>query len=541
MIDRVKPDMQQEMLRRADMLQRAKISTELQEHLFEKCKRDILFWFRNFAYTDKNTRMFNSSDPSILPFIPFPFQEEAITEIRNSIRDGTKPLEERTELTNIFIEKSRQMWLSWLIIAVFVYWFIFHNHKYHVVSQKEDYVDKLWDIKSLFGKARFIINSLPKWMLPKDFDRKEGWKHLKYMTISRPDWTGAITWESANPNAGRSGTYNAALLDEFAFASNATAINKSLASATPTRIFNSTPNGEWNEHYRMRKLTVSTKDPYGKIKLPEIKWLRYHRTDHPLRDQTRYENEIKGMSKEQIAQELDIQYNTAIVGRVYSDFPTESVQIEYDPNLPLYVRMDNSHWWADPHAIILAQIKENSIDLIDAIEVNCSVTDMAEFMATQPKSTLWGLTDNQLRFLDRYKSYHRQKATFIDDPYDTHTTLNQSTIYEEYRKVWIYLNTPLERRKDQQIAKAKSNVYKVRYNDNCLDCASALMNARYPEKPEGSNSTAENTKPIHDWTSHFRTAFEYWITYMLENPLSKKGHKAELSDKPVHNRYLYGN
>ena len=84
---RVKPDMPAEMLKRTNMLQKAKDSKELQEHLYELCRRDILYWFRNFAYTDKNTRMFNSDDPSILPFIPFPFQEEAITEIRASIMD----------------------------------------------------------------------------------------------------------------------------------------------------------------------------------------------------------------------------------------------------------------------------------------------------------------------------------------------------------------------------------------------------------------------------------------------------------------------
>lgn len=534
---RVKPDMPAEMLRRNNMLQKAKDSKELQEHLYELCRRDILYWFRNFAYTDKNTRMFNSDDPSILPFIPFPFQEEAITEIRASIMDWTRPISERTELTNVFIEKSRQMWLSWLIIGVFVYWFIFHNHKYHVISQKEELVDKIGDIKSLFGKARFFITNLPKWMLPVGFDRKEGGKHVKYMIISRPDGTWNITGESANPNAGRSGTYNAALCDEFASASNASAINKALASATPTRIFNSTPNGEWNEHYRMRKLTVDHKDAYWRVVPATIKWLRYHRKDHPLRDQAWYENETRGMNKETIASELDIQYNTAIVGRVYTDFPTESVSIDYDPSLPLYIWMDNSHWWADPHAVILVQIKENSIDWIDSIELNTSVTDMAEFMSAQPKSTLSGLTDNQLRFLDRYKGYNRQKATFIDDPYDTHATLNQSTIYQEYRKVWIYLNTPRERSKVQQIAKSKSNIYKIRYNDYCLDAASAIMNARYPERPEGSNTTAEQIKPIHDWTSHFRTAMEYGITYMLENPIAKKWHKGILTDKPVHNHY----
>ena len=54
-------------------------------------------------------------------------------------------------------------------------------------------------MKSLFEKARFIINNLPKWMLPKGFTKD----NMSYMKIGRPDGTGSITGESANPNASR--------------------------------------------------------------------------------------------------------------------------------------------------------------------------------------------------------------------------------------------------------------------------------------------------------------------------------------------------
>jgi len=60
------------------------------------------------------------------------------------------------------------------------------------------------------------------------------------------------------------------------------------------------------------------------------------------------------------------------------------------------------------------------------------VTDMAEFMSCQPK---FQLTDSQLEFLERYKLYNWKKAIFISDPYDTHSRLNDTTIFDEYRKV----------------------------------------------------------------------------------------------------------
>ncbi len=106
---------------RLQLLAKAKNSKELQGIEVELCKRDIMHWFNNYVYTDKNKTLFTSNEDTTIPFIPFDFQIEAITEIWASIMDGTRPIEERKELLNIFIEKSRQMGLSWIIVAIFVY------------------------------------------------------------------------------------------------------------------------------------------------------------------------------------------------------------------------------------------------------------------------------------------------------------------------------------------------------------------------------------------------------------------------------------
>jgi len=137
------------------------------------------------------------------------------------------------------------------------------------------------------------------------------------MNISDPNTQASITGKTANPDAGRGGTRNAIFMDEMAFMQHANAINKAATSNTSCVIYNSTPNGEGNEFYRMRKLTMERRAPDGTILKPEIKGLRYHWTEHPMYDQKWYENKIKGKSKETIAQEYEIDYNTAIVGRVY--------------------------------------------------------------------------------------------------------------------------------------------------------------------------------------------------------------------------------
>lgn len=49
------------------------------------------------------------------------------------------------------------------------------------------------------------------------------------------------------------------------------------------------------------------------------------------------------MTREKIAQELEIDYDTAVVGRVYPDFAKEAIEIKYDETKPLYIAIDNSH------------------------------------------------------------------------------------------------------------------------------------------------------------------------------------------------------
>ena len=120
-------------------------------------------------------------------------------------------------------------------------------------------------------------------------------------------------------------------------------------------------------------------------------------------------------------------------------------------------------------------------DIFDAIEIYQPPEFCAEFLTCQPKFTM---NNNELDFLDRWKNYNWRKAIFVSDPYDTKSALGSSTILDDYRKVGINLMLPQERDKKEQILKTRTNIYKIRYNNNCLDFASAILNARYPTRKE---------------------------------------------------------
>jgi len=284
-----------------------------------------------------------------------------------------------------------------------------------------------------------------------------------------------------------------------------------------------------NEQWRMRQLTMDRIGRNWEKQKAEVKWLRYHWSDNPLYTKEWYEWKIKGMTPEKIAQELEIDYNTAIVGRVYEWFPKEPMMLLYDPNKPLYVAMDNSHGGSDPNAVIVMQPDWAYWNIIDYVEYKSTPEDSAYFLTCQPKMQI---DDYMYNFLERYKQYNWKRAVFISDPYDTKSAMWNSTILDDYRKVWINLMLPQERKKEEQILKTRTNLYRIRYNDNCLDFASAISNARYPERSETSQSTKSFTLPVHDFTSHARTALEYLATYLCENPIINKP-KVAIDTRPT--------
>lgn len=73
------------------------------------------------------------------------------------------------------------------------------------------------------------------------------------------------------------------------------------------------------------------------------------------------------------------------------------------------------------------------------MEINCSVTEIASLLAKNPVQGLI-LDEYQQLFFERYKNYY--SPTFIADPYDTDSAMNDTTIRREYAKYGIHINLP---------------------------------------------------------------------------------------------------
>jgi len=176
------------------------------------------------------------------------------------------------------------------------------------------------------------------------------------------------------------------------------------------------------------------------------------------------------------------------------------------------------------------------INILDCVQINCSIADMANYMSTTPKMEM---NDYEYDFLERYKNYNTKMATFVSDPYDTKSTVRDinnvsgTVILEEFRKVGINLLVPQKTDIKVRIMNTQSNIYRLRVHERCEEFLSAIQNARYPEVAETTTRTTAADKPIHDWTSHFRTALEYGMAYLLENEFVVKKEKIKIDMRPT--------
>ena len=294
-LDRVKRDLE---IAEAEKNDPAKYNEMIRKEMLE-CYHDPVYFIQNYLFTDKNPGFFSGRIETKVPFLLFDYQIETIDILLECVEKGERA----------FIEKSRQLGVSWIVCAFAMWGFLFRDWKILFLSQKEDFVDKIGDMQSLFQKIRFMTRELPKWMLPKGFSTVE---HMPRLRIFKPEGygTGSIVGDSANSNAGTGGTYKFVFLDEFSKIENASSINTSVQATSPSIFYNGTPFGKFNEHYRMRTLAVAGK----------MRFIRLHWSLNPMYGKEWYEWKTKAMTTEQIAQELEISYDASVEGRVYKRF-----------------------------------------------------------------------------------------------------------------------------------------------------------------------------------------------------------------------------
>jgi len=295
------------------------------EALKELCRRDIVNFFDLCLWTYDPRK-----NPKHIPFVLYPFQEERARTINQSIADKK----------DLLIDKSRDMGVSWMTLGVFFYRWLFFNESFLVGSRKEELVDKLGDMDSLFEKIRYYIKFLYPFLMPNNITSS-------YMKIVNANGN-IIAGESMNEAFGRAGRYNAILLDEFAHlvGTLADSIWQACGDSSPCRLPVSSPKGKINKFAKLR---------FPEADQPKIEVMTIHWSLHPEKDQAWYEKEKLRRNDIEVAQELDISYLSSAGKPFYAGFRQDLHVIEYEPLKDKELLFGWDYGWHYP-CLVISQI-----------------------------------------------------------------------------------------------------------------------------------------------------------------------------------------
>jgi hypothetical protein len=257
---------------------------------------DVVFWFLSCATTFDPRKIRGQ----VMPFILYPFQMQAVRRLATAIEEGD----------DLLVEKSRDMGASWLVALTYAWaWQYRAGSHFLLGSRRMDSVDQLGNLSSLFEKIRFNLKYLPPWAEPPGFV----WRlHSHHARLLNPANSNTIVGEACTEHFARGGRYTSILMDEFAFWPKDEAAFAAAGQASPSRIIVSTPNGMHNHFAYLRH-----QSPVGVLRL--------HWQEHPLKTPAWYEAQKRRMSVEEVARELDINYQGSVRDRVFDEFGPQHV------------------------------------------------------------------------------------------------------------------------------------------------------------------------------------------------------------------------
>lgn len=197
------------------------------EFFADICRQSFLAFCCLFCWTyvvqevTENGKRVSRRGPNSIPFVLWPVQAECAEEIIAGPEEGE----------SIALPKSREMGATWLAIAIFAWWAIFHGRPLLMASRKQDLVEKRGDPDALFSKLDFLLEHLPDWMVGPIGSRG---MHRSFES------GGTIDGESTNSGLAVGGRKHCILLDESARMRQLMEIDGGTQHSTPCRLFIST-------------------------------------------------------------------------------------------------------------------------------------------------------------------------------------------------------------------------------------------------------------------------------------------------------------
>lgn len=485
---------------------------KMQREVVIRAESDRFFFFNVLLWTyDPRPNHY----PADKPFCTFPRQDDYLRWLEMMYR---KPMNESG-----FADKSRDVGCSYVSIGWGVHhWLFDESFNMHLGSRKEDLVDKRGDPDCLFFKVEYMLKGLPTWMRPEGFNLD---KHRSHMIIKRPDRSSTITGESANHDFGRGGRYSFTFLDEFGFWQWARSAWESCGESSHFRLAVTTPppSGKTSHAYKLRtgqtgKVHVFTFD-YNSVPWKSAEWILHAKSTK---------------SKEEFNREVMRSYDSSSEGKVYAKEWQTIIKrdqfLKYNPALPLFLSWDfgldgvGMIWWQK-------DFTKNWNYAIEAyMHDNKPIDFYIPFVTGTIGSSNFEYQPYELEMINRHREWKKPDGHF-GDPDVKKRNMETGRSLKDYlaqapRNIYVQTHewSDLGKNAHFQIRELTKVMFE-RTTINPVTCESledAMINARYPETREESESTSRTKLPVHDYTSHLRTAFEY---YMLNEPESEPAYE----------------
>lgn len=207
-------DIEMEMARRVAILKAAKNNKKIQEALREKCAKEPWYFITTFICVNRPDLISLGYNAGIAPYLAWECHKEIVQIYLG--QDGWKT--ESGQLYSMAIYKSRAMGGSVVLLAAALWvWLFVPNSTQYLISLKQKAVDNnssSFD-SCLFGKLRFFIQHLPKWLRPSVYQK--GGKPRKYdklMILENPDNNSSILGSSTTSDAERGSRGYRIIIDE---------------------------------------------------------------------------------------------------------------------------------------------------------------------------------------------------------------------------------------------------------------------------------------------------------------------------------------
>jgi len=424
------------------------------------------------------------SGGGLKPFFLFEYQKKIILQLQDA--------ENNNNDIEYLIDKPRGMGITWLICAYFLWrWLFTPNYSAFILSRTQDEVDdgtRTAD-SCIFGKIRFMIDHLPKYMWPEGYQPKgqRGTSTDSALKLLNPQIGSSLIGSTTNSNAGRSRRYRTIFVDECFSIERFSEVWRSLQSVARLKLFVSTVKpGRIFEGF---KKMCEENNAYMSLSWKE----------HPFKDQIWYDEQIKKAEFDpEVMKEIEVDYSIDPRSAYYPEIVQAKVMpVEYDRQKPLYISLDIGK---QDLTVIEYWQYDGMFKLLDAYyNKNRPLEWYVPFLTPD---SLWSpeeFNEYQQKFIERVRTWGKPKAWFGEQAHFNKVmplNLSNADILNKYGIRLLCNKNAIEH--PPRRAALSRLLPKMIFNSES-DAAMRVYDAIAQSRYAGSvRTTTEQIKPAHD-------------------------------------------